>query len=60
MKVCVYTICKNEINNIDQWLDCMSEADYMVVVDTGSGDGTYEKLREAQRKYRNLYSRIKR
>lgn len=55
MKVCVYTICKNEIDNINQWLDCMNEADYMVVVDTGSADGTYEKLREAQRKYRNLF-----
>lgn len=54
MKVCVYTICKNEIDNINQWLDCMNEADYMVVVDTGSIDGTYEKLREAQRKYKNL------
>lgn len=43
-KICVYAICKNEINHIDAWIQSMSEADYIVVLDTGSTDGTYEKL----------------
>lgn len=43
-KVCVYAICKNEIKFIDKWLENMSEADYVVVMDTGSTDGTYEFL----------------
>lgn len=44
-KICVYAICKDEIQNVDQWLDSMSEADYIVVLDTGSTDGTFEKLK---------------
>lgn len=43
-KICVYAICLNEKDNIDRWLESMSEADYIVVLDTGSTDGTYEKL----------------
>lgn len=54
MKICVYTICKNEINNIDKWLSCMCEADYMVLVDTGSNDGTYEKLSKLKSTHTNL------
>ena len=48
-KICVYAICKNELKFVDQWLENMSEADYIVVLDTGSTDGTYEKLKEDQR-----------
>lgn len=48
-KICVYAICKNEINNIDKWLSSMSEADYIVILDTGSTDGTYEKLKADSR-----------
>ena len=48
-KICVYAICKNEIKFIDKWLESMSEADYIVVLDTGSTDGTYEKLKEDPR-----------
>ena len=44
IKICIYAICKNEIKFVDKWLDSMSEADYIVVLDTGSTDGTYEKL----------------
>ena len=43
-KICVYAICKNEIAFVDKWLDSMSESDYIVVLDTGSTDGTFEKL----------------
>src|SRR5665647_3205333 len=44
-KVCVYAICKNEAQFVDRWMDSMSEADLIVVTDTGSDDGTVEKLR---------------
>lgn len=44
-KICVYAICKNEINRIDKWVDAIKdEADDIVVLDTGSTDGSYEKL----------------
>ena len=43
--VCVYAICKNEAQFADRWMDSMSEADQVVVLDTGSEDGTVEKLR---------------
>ncbi len=45
-KVCVYAICKNEEKFVDQWMDSMSEADAIVVTDTGSSDHTVEKLRQ--------------
>lgn len=44
-KICVYAICKNESKYIEQWLDNMSEADYIVVLDTGSTDDTVKKLK---------------
>lgn len=43
--VYVYAICKNESKFVDRWMDSMSEADGVVVVDTGSTDDTVEKLR---------------
>jgi len=43
--VCVYAICKNEEKFVDRWMDSMSEADKAVVLDTGSTDGTAERLR---------------
>lgn len=48
-KVCVYAICKNEMKFLDKWLDSMSEADYVVVLDTGSTDGSYEFLKNDPR-----------
>ncbi len=45
-KICLYAICKNEVSQVDTWVENMSEADYIVVLDTGSTDGTYEKLKE--------------
>ena len=44
-KVCVYAICKNEEKFADRWMDSMSEANMVVVTDTGSTDGTVERLR---------------
>ena len=43
-KVCVYAICKNEEQFVDRWMESMSEADQVVVLDTGSDDGTVERL----------------
>lgn len=45
MKICVYAITKNESKFVDRWMDSMSEADYVVVLDTGSTDDTVEKLK---------------
>lgn len=45
MNVTVYAICKNEANFVDRWMDSMGEADRVVVLDTGSTDGTVEQLR---------------
>jgi glycosyltransferase involved in cell wall biosynthesis len=45
-KVCVYAICKNEVQFVERWMDSMSEADCVVVLDTGSTDDTAEKLRQ--------------
>jgi len=45
-KICVYAISKNEEQFVDRWMDAVSEADLIVVTDTGSTDRTVEKLRE--------------
>lgn len=44
-KICVYAISKNEAQFVDRWMDAVSEADIVVVADTGSTDNTVEKLR---------------
>lgn len=48
-KICVYAICKDEKKFVKKWLDSMQEADYIVVLDTGSADGTFEALKEDPR-----------
>lgn len=50
-KICVYAICKNESQFVERWLSSMSEADYIVVVDTGSTDDTFELLMKDDRVY---------
>lgn len=45
-KTAAYTLCKNEIKKIDQWLFYTKEFDYRVILDTGSTDGTYELLKK--------------
>lgn len=45
-KICVYAISKNEEKFVDRWMDAVSEADLVVVADTGSTDDTVRKLRE--------------
>ena len=44
-KVCVYAISKNEEKFVDRWYESMKEADYVVVLDTGSTDNTIKKLK---------------
>lgn len=51
-KICVYAICKNEANFVERWLASMSEADYVVVLDTGSTDNTFELLKNDPRVFR--------
>lgn len=50
----VYAICKNEINNVERFLNSFSKADYLCIMDTGSTDGTWEYLQSAKEKYPNL------
>jgi Flp pilus assembly protein TadD len=45
MKIGVYTISLNEIKHVERWANSVQEADYRVVLDTGSTDGTVEALR---------------
>jgi tetratricopeptide (TPR) repeat protein len=45
MKVAAYTIALDEIDHCERWADSVKDADYRVVLDTGSTDGTVEKLR---------------
>ena len=52
--ITVYGICKNEITNIERYIKCFSQADYLCILDTGSTDGTWEYLQEAQKTYSNL------
>lgn len=46
MKICVYAISLNEINNVEAFVQSCKEADLILVCDTGSQDGTPEKLKE--------------
>ena len=45
-RVTVYAICKNEAQFARRWMASMSEADQVIVLDTGSEDGTPDILRE--------------
>ena len=44
MNICVYAIAKNEEKFVDRFLDAAAEADSVCVLDTGSEDGTVERL----------------
>lgn len=44
MKVAIYAICKNEEKFMPRWLETTEAADIRVIVDTGSGDRTLERI----------------
>lgn len=46
LKVAVYAIAKNEEKFAARWAKSMAEADWTVVLDTGSGDDTVKILKE--------------
>lgn len=45
-KTCVYAISLNEIKHVDLFMDANKGADLVLVCDTGSTDGTTDRLRE--------------
>ena len=45
-KIAIYTIAKNEEKYVEQFMSTAKEADYIIVLDTGSTDNTVGKLRE--------------
>lgn len=46
MKIAVYTITKNEEQFIERWAKSCEEADYRLIVDTGSTDNTVKIAKE--------------
>ncbi len=46
MKIVVYAISKNESKFVNRWVDSLSEADDIYVLDTGSTDNTVELLKK--------------
>jgi len=44
LKIAVYTISLNEEAHCERWANSVADADYRIVLDTGSTDGTVEKL----------------
>lgn len=46
MKLSVYALCRNEEKFVERWARCVQEADEVVVLDTGSLDGSARLLRE--------------
>lgn len=46
MKIAAYTIALNEIKHVERWYESVKDADYLIVADTGSTDGTIQALRD--------------
>ncbi len=46
MKIGIYSICKNEQANFDNWYEQVKGADHVFVLDTGSTDKTLDLLQE--------------
>jgi len=45
MKSAIYTIALNEVDFVDRWYESAKDADYLLIADTGSTDGTVEAAR---------------
>lgn len=45
LRIAVYAICLNEEAFVDRFMDSCADADLVVVADTGSSDGTVERLK---------------
>lgn len=46
MKIAIYTIALNELQFVDKWYESAKGADYLLIADTGSTDGTVERAKE--------------
>lgn len=46
MKVAVYTIALNEKHFVERWAESAKDADFLLIADTGSTDGTVELAKE--------------
>jgi len=46
MKIAVYTIALNEEKFVDAWYNSAKDADFLLIADTGSTDGTIERARK--------------
>lgn len=46
MKIAIYAISKNEVQFVERFCKSAKDADYIIIADTGSTDGTPEKARE--------------
>ena len=55
MKIAVYTVCKNEEQFVSRWLESCLDADYILVTDTGSTDGTLKELSKYDRLYPHFH-----
>ena len=53
-KIAIYGICKNEIKFLERCFKPVANADYIIITDTGSTDGTLEKLEQLKKQYSQL------
>ena len=47
MKIAVYTIALNEVKFVKRWAESAKDADYRLIADTGSTDGTPEIAKDS-------------
>jgi glycosyltransferase involved in cell wall biosynthesis len=57
-RVIVYTIVKDEAQFIERWVRKHAAADVLDVLDTGSSDGTIEKLETLKKEFPNLIANV--